>query len=306
MKLLGAKYQTYINEELVVLRIIKIKNETTYVLKDKDNNKVIMSNEQLNDCVLLEPDAFLNIFSSTDEQDLKDVYICINKSADLIANKQLPALVIRQCIYNNMKNMAASLQSSNDIYLGDCFLNVEGTNIKEILEFEDINDSISLALYIDDSLDDIFDCIGTADKEINETLKYLKENTDNLDGYNVVGLCETVRQLMEDNDFMTNFRYIFNITQVDFPIEIEDTVIEDGLVKINNKQKELICKVVGYELFNISVISYDKDIDISKVVSKSHIVIADSNNKIYLISYVLGQPLVNDNNEDIVRAMLGK
>lgn len=305
MKLLGSKYQTYINDELVVLRIIKIKNENTYVLKDKDNNKVIMTSKELNECVLLEPDAFLNIFSSTDEQDLKDVYVCVNKSVDLVANKQLPALVIRQCIYNNMKNMAASLQSSNDIYLGDCFLNVEGVNIEEILQFKDINDSISLALYIDDSLDDIFDCIGKEDEKINETLKELKENT-NLDNYNVLGICDTLRQLMEDNDFMTNFRYIFNITQIDFPIEIEDTIIEDGLVKINNKQKELICKVVGYELFNISVISYDKDIDISKVVSKSHIVIADSNNKIYLISYVLGQPLVNDNNEDIIRAMLGQ
>ena len=305
MKLLGSKYQTYINDELVVLRIIKIKNENTYVLKDKDNNKVIMTSKELNECILLEPDAFLNIFSSIDEQDLKDVYVCVNKSVDLVANKQLPALVIRQCIYNNTKNMAASLQSSNDIYLGDCFLNVEGVNIEEILQFKDINDSISLALYIDDSLDDIFDCIGKEDEKINETLKELKENT-NLDNYNVLGICDTLRQLMEDNDFMTNFRYIFNITQVNFPIEIEDTIIEDGIVKINNKQKELICKIVGYELFNISVIEYDKDIDISKIVSKSHIVIADSNNKIYLISYVLGQPLVNDNNEDIIRAMLGK
>ena len=305
MKLLGSKYQTYINDELVVLRIIKIKNENTYVLKDKDNNKVIMTSKELNECVLLEPDAFLNIFSSIDEQDLKDVYVCVNKSVDLVSNKQLPALVIRQCIYNNMKNMAASLQSSNDIYLGDCFLNVEGVNIEEILQFKDINDSISLALYIDDSLDNIFGCIGKEDEKINEVLKELKENT-NLDNYNVLGICDTLRQLMEDNDFMTNFRYIFNITQVNFPIEIEDTIIEDGLVKINNKQKELICKIVGYELFNISVIEYDKDIDISKIVSKSHIVIADSNNKIYLISYVLGQPLVNDNNEDIIRAMLGQ
>lgn len=304
MKLLGSKYQTYINDELVVLRVIKIKNENTYVLKDKDNNKVIMSTDQLNDCVLLEPDALLNAFSSTDEQDLKDVYVCVNKLVDLITNKQVPTLVIRQCIYNNIKNMALTVQNSNDICLGDCFLNVEGTNIEEILEFKEIDNSISLALYIDDSLDDIFDCIGSADKDINKTLKYLKDNT-NLDDSNVLGLCDNLRQLMEDNDFITNFRYIFNITQVNFPIELEDTVIEDGLVKINNKQKELISKVVGYELFNVSVIEYDKDIDISKVVSKSHIVIADSNNKIYLISYILGQPLVNDNNEDIIRAMLG-
>ena len=39
------------------------------------------------------------------------------------------------------------------------------------------------------------------------------------------------------------------------------------------------------QVSNIRVVKYDKDIDISKIVNVQHVVVCDSENKIYLIAY---------------------
>ena len=62
-QILGEKFQIYIDDELRIRRIIKIKNEECFVLKDtKSGETIIISKNDLYDkYVKLTPDAFLNI-----------------------------------------------------------------------------------------------------------------------------------------------------------------------------------------------------------------------------------------------------
>ena len=53
MEVLGQKYQTYIGDELVVLRLINIKSEDKFTMVDRNGNKVSMNKEELDRCVKL-------------------------------------------------------------------------------------------------------------------------------------------------------------------------------------------------------------------------------------------------------------
>ena len=54
---------------------------------------------------------------------------------------------------------------------------------------------------------------------------------------------------------------------------------------------------------NIRVVKYDKDIDISKIVNVQHVVVCDSENKIYLIAYdVVGYYAESEDDAQVLKA----
>ena len=50
MEILGTKYQTYIDDELVVFRLVNIKSNNKYTVEDKDGKRITMTQEELNKC----------------------------------------------------------------------------------------------------------------------------------------------------------------------------------------------------------------------------------------------------------------
>ena len=43
MEILGTKYQTYIDDKLIILRLINIKSDDKFTMIDRDGNKVSMN-----------------------------------------------------------------------------------------------------------------------------------------------------------------------------------------------------------------------------------------------------------------------
>ena len=118
----------------------------------------------------------------------------------------------------------------------------------------------------------------------------------------IKGYCETLEQLFDENNFMFNYRLLFNIAQVDFPIELDDNTDNEGIITLNNKQiQRLEEDVLRQYITDVRVLKYDKDIDVSKIVDKTHIMISDETENIYLVSYVVTGSFPVDN--DIARAM---
>ena len=101
---------------------------------------------------------------------------------------------------------------------------------------------------------------------------------------------------------MINYRYIFNITQVEFVVDIGNNKTEDGEIILNNKQIKMIEDILRKYITDVHVIKYDKDIDISKIVTNTHLMISDKMGVIYLISYVANGDYPIDN--DIESSML--
>ena len=74
-----------------------------------------------------------------------------------------------------------------------------------------------------------------------------------------------------------------------------------GDLILNNKQREKLENELRKFIADIKVIKYDKDIDISRIVSRSHSMVSDSNGIIYLIAYtIIGEYPVDS---DIAAAM---
>jgi hypothetical protein len=85
---------------------------------------------------------------------------------------------------------------------------------------------------------------------------------------------------------MLNYRALFNILQVDFPIVIDErSTNHEGNIVLNKKQQKKLEDAIGQYIKVIAVIKYDRDIDIAKIVSYNHIMISDKSGIIYLIAY---------------------
>lgn len=296
MKYLGAKYQLYVDDELVILRLVNIKSEDKFVMVDKNNKHISMTSEQLKKCIRLEPDAMLNIMTTTSKDGIRDVYTCVNKAEDMKNGISNPALVLRQNIYSSSKNAFGNV--GNDIYVGECIVRCGEETLNDLLDFEKIDDSISICLYVDDTTKDLDKfVIGHNVRKIDEVLRHIKsQNTNDM----IKGYCESVKELLDDNNFIGYYRDIFNIMQVDFPIELGNNISDDGVIKLNEKQINRLEHILSCKMIDVKALKYDKDIDISKIVTTTHIMISDETENIYLISFINGGPIIDS---DIERAM---
>ena len=299
MEILGTKYQTYIDDELVVLRLVNIKSENKFTMVDREGNKLSMTKEELDKCIKLDSDALLCLMTTTLDEDVRDVYACVHRTDDMRNGVKEPVMILRQNIYSSSKN---AFNAGMDIYVGECLVNPKFDNdeqFKSLLEFNTIDDTLSVALYVDDKFKDIKQFItGHNARKFNEVLRTIKSNNTQsmLKGY-----CETLDQLFEENNFMFNYRMIFNIAQVDFPIELDNNTDKDGVITLNSKQISRLEDLLRAYITDVKVLKYDKDIDISKIVSKTHIMISDETENIYLVSYIVKEAYPVDN--DIARAM---
>lgn len=299
MEILGTKYQTYIDDELVVLRLVNIKSENKFTMVDREGNKLSMTKEELDKCIKLDSDALLCLMTTTLDEDVRDVYACVHRTDDMRNGIKEPVMILRQNIYSSSKN---AFNAGMDIYVGECLVNPKFDNdeqFKSLLEFNTIDDTLSVALYVDDKFKDIKQFItGHNARKFDEVLRTIKSNNTQsmLKGY-----CETLDQLFEENNFMFNYRMIFNIAQVDFPIELDNNTDKDGVITLNSKQISRLEDLLRAYITDVKVLKYDKDIDISKIVSKTHIMISDETENIYLVSYIVKEAYPVDN--DIARAM---
>ena len=291
MQIIGTKYQIFEEDELKVRRVVRSKGDDTYILKENGNNQnIIVSTQDLADkYVKLTPDAFLNIMITKEPayegSEVNDVYFCVNRVTDITMGIQEPALILRQNIYSKFKNITASL--FGNVYIGECatLVNSSKEELIELMTFEEIIKQHSVAVYLDDSEEDILACIPNKfKKDINATLCNIKSTMPEM----CKGTTESIEQLWKENDFIGNLKSIFNITQIDFPIVLgKESYNTEGDIVLNEKQKQRLQDMLRRYISDIKVIKYDKDIDVSKIVNVQHVVVSDSENQIYLIAYTV-------------------
>ena len=310
MQIIGTKYQIFEGEELKVRRVVRAKDDNTYVMKEDgvDQNFIVTNKELADKYVRLTPDAFLNIMITKEPafegSEVNDVYFCVNRATDITMGVQEPALILRQNVYSNFKNISSSM--FGDVYIGECLtiVNSHKEEIVELISFEEIIKQCSVATYLDDSEDDILMCIPNKfKKDIDTTLLSIKSSLPEM----CKGATESLVELWKDNDFIGNYKSIFNIVQIDFPIMLgKDSLNINGDIVLNAKQKQRLEDMLRRYISNIRVIKYDKDIDISKIVNVQHVVVCDSENKIYLIAYdVDGYYMDNEADDKQVIEALG-
>ena len=299
MKILGTKYQTYIDDKLVVLRLKKYnKDNNSYIFVDVKGRKVEVPAEEADKFVALSPDAIMNIMYTKSDNDKPDIYICVHNAMNTEDNI-IPDIILRQDIYSYSKNWGVG----NTIYVGDCLLKKTAPSekdYKELMVFDNIVDSDSIVLYLDDTMESINSIINQ--KYFNKYDDVLKDIYDKQHKL-AKGYCKSLIELMKDNNFITAYRSLFNITQLDFPIKIKGNYTDDGVITLNKKQVLRLEEVLQKYITDITVLEYDKDIDISKIVKNTHIVVSDSNEDIFIINYKVSGEMVHEETNDVMQAM---
>lgn len=303
---LGSKYQ---NSDGVIFRSIKMKNENTVSLKNLSTGEIknVDTDYVLNSLVKLTPDAILNIMLCEDDVNgskYEDVYVVVYRTATIESGNTEPDLILRQDVYSYTKNNPfTAFGNTNIIYVGDCITKFtmpgDGFKMMDLFEYNKVKVNHSFDLYSDDKLSDIMELIGNKAKIYNATLEniYNEKAADNIKGY-----CRNLKELCKDNHFIEAYRSLFNITTIDWNVVLgKQSFNEDGDIILNSKQIKAVENIVRKYITDVKVIEYGYDVDISKIVRYSHIMVSDINEKIYLIAYrVIGDYPVDD---DIAKAM---
>ena len=288
---IGSKYQSFDGDKRIVYRAIKaLDNDQVELLNLETKETITKSIDELSSSMIeILPDAIIDIMLTESDNDdggiYNDIYACVYRCDEIVSDKFIPAIILRQDTYSYTKNGLYG-QIGGKIYVGDCItreiLPWDGP-ITDMCEFDKVNYNYSIYSYANDKLDDIFTCIPEEVlSKFNNVLKELtKKNSDT-----IVGYCNDLKYLFEDNKFIASYRSIFNIHQVYFPIVLgSQSYNDDGDIIINNKQKQKIENLIRKYIKNVKVIEYDHDIDVSEIVAYDHILLSDITENIYLIAY---------------------
>ena len=280
----GSKFYRYIDgcDDPEVIRIRKVDQSKDMVgYYDSDWNKKTMSFKELIDNYnCLKADGII-IFSIVKVQDAKDVIVALQRVD--ATNMNLPYAICRQSIYDFLSNLTSKDPTNGSVGVSvsqdTCPANI---NFADVLTCTDIVNSIPIAIYLDDSLDDILRFIykNKYNKILVElkdmALKQLQRNGQ----MNISGYCDTIDELLTLNNFMFDFRGCFKIKDVPYHIDEES----EGLSMNNIIYLEKELKVNIMETY---LIKYSREIDL-KSIKRDYILISseeDKHNAVYILGY---------------------
>ena len=314
MLVFGTKYQKYEGDKSIVIRAKEpdiYSSDKACVIKDNEIIN-ISSQEILDEYIRINPDAFMNIFITELDGKADNVYIYTTKMSTIMKkeNNLLPDIVTTARSVNFDKTM--SVDFTKEVFFGESISSLSTDDMYKYLFKPLVNNksiySFKIALYVNDTIDDIISIISNDDK-INNALKTIADSIRSIEQFvdTDCHIATNLKELLELSDYISNYRRIFNIVQVDWQVDLgEESYNKDGDLILNNKQIQKLQDLIRKNITNITVLEYDADIDVNKIVSYSHCMISDSAQKIYLIAYDVISDYIEDtsDNSDVINAML--
>lgn len=271
---IGAKFYKYKEDgTLEMIRIIRSKSENCFVVIKNDDFSVThtRTSEQLHEYTLLRADAiytFNIVILGENDATLHDVLITMSRKKD----KREPYVVCRQMMQNIFAQMI-----TNETVLGNCVSQdscPKDINFKANLMCNKLVRSMNINGYLDDTPETILKLV---DKLVKQADKFLVDQHKRLSG-SYHGLCSSVEELLNNNGFWDEVNKGLQITQLNDKIEN---------CSLNLEQLTYLEKHISYLMDNVHVVEYGNDIDFTQIKS-DYMLIKDSENKLYLVSYLRG------------------
>lgn len=275
---LGDKFYKYKEETdtLEIIRIKKIKNENLFSYEINGVIHSISKQDLLNQYTRLKPDGLVAFTIVNLENKLKDVIVSLYRMKDLEDGKLVPYCACRQNIFDMFTNQ---VQKGKTMYVGVSVSQdtmPDDTPFEIVLACNGIDYMNQVSVYLDDTLEDIMSYVNKS--KFDETLSTIYNNVTNKD---IKGYCNSLKQLLEENDFMYDFLTAYNIIRVNF-------AIDKDVEELDPFRREYIEGILKEEMFKTYVVKYDKEIDLKKI-ERSHILISDKNKEIFIIAYDKGE-----------------
>lgn len=295
---LGGRYFNAIQNEdgsitvTSLLKVIGRQSKEVFRVKDLINKTIFKIDRTflLDDYSLLEPDAYV-LFNIVDLQDdIQDVIVTMFKYTDMKENNTIPYCVCRQNITNLYSAMIRT-QDVNSYTAKDVGMCMSIDSIPDGIDYNimtacnDISDRSIVAAYLDDSLDDILSCVKQSkyDKVLNQLfqdhVKNIKEEVNFSDPVHM-GYCKTLGVLLDNNDFMYDYRRAFGIVEVD--MFLSEGLKEDGT--LTPLASQIMSKTFNKIIHGETIIKFDKDIDLESI-TRQYTLLCDKADIVYIMTY---------------------
>lgn len=285
---IGAYYFKYEKDELILLRLYKVKDENTFLLKDKQKSKVVLTKEQLEEFTMIEPDGLIIHVLASDPQHGVDTLCMLYKIEDIDNNVMEPYAICRQNVIDPFETILNN--DSSKIYVGVSMSRDTAPadfDFKSLCTAAGVRDQKINFVYKDDSFEDIMSFVH--ESLYNKALNIIKSHMSKDDRSTYIGFESTYRQLLIDNDFMYDFRRAFNIVRLNLTINTSiDSWTEDGIYKISDKEIKTVESLTKHQVIAPILIKYDKSVDIDSI-KRDYLFFEDLNKELYIISYEKGE-----------------
>lgn len=278
----GSKFFRFVNEDqLEIIRVYKVdekKKEVRYFTSDKEKKSMSLD-YLLNNYKRLAPDGMI-IISIVMTVEVRDVIVALKNLRTNVGN--LPDVICRQGIYDVFSHIAN--RDENNIYVG---ISMSQETCPVDINFQDTlactgkkdDSELPIFVYLDDSLDDILSLFGNKkyDEAIKECSLSLKSS---IKDKNIIGTTMSLRELLEHNNFMYDFRKCFKIMEIPFHIDPESEALSDMNILYMEKEMQV-------NIMETYVIPYSREIDLKSIKRDYKLVVsaADRFNKIYICGY---------------------
>ena len=301
-KLLGSKF-VLVEDEAIVGQVRVVSYVTPEVVRIKDLNTGKVSKIEISKLIekyiMIKPEgcvifSIVTIGRNKNNESVNDVIVSVYRNCDLEDVDPEPWCVCRQGIVNVFNNsIRATTTNPEDMDVAMCASkeSVETLKIdyKIMLQCNELLHSVSVAYYIEDSVDDLLECIKKIDKYdnvlnlgfIDNAKRYvtkdviLKKNIFN-------GYCRSLKSLLDYTDFMYDFK---RGNKVNYLESLDLSNITDENTVLTIEQKTKILKLLGLkQLNNETVILFNRDIILNNIV-RDYILVMDKNNKLYILIF---------------------
>ncbi len=259
-------------------------------IKESEKKKVFLTEEKLKEYTRLNPDGIIG-FSIVKVHELEDIIITLMRKQELENKDTIPYIICRQNVTDFFTNAISPEMKYCGISISKDSV-PEGVEFHRILSCDSIENTKSIAVYMDDTLDTILSFIHTKNYDnilyslFIDHIKYIdKENPDKLKEDRqkryVDGDCKSLKDLMELNNFMYDFYSGFGI----IPTHMDLSYIKDSCVVLNMEDQCCLSEILAKNIISTIVLKYAKDIDLSKI-NKEYVLISDKNNNLYIVTYL--------------------
>ncbi|MDD3122006.1 MAG: hypothetical protein PHC62_00655 [Candidatus Izemoplasmatales bacterium] len=294
---IGTKFYKYEKDKETadVYRLIRYQNKDTVRLRNEETKETFkVSLEDLKkEYVTLSVNGIIlfNIVSVGGGKD--DVLITLYRDKELHAKAQYPYCVCRQGI-TDIHAQQYMLQTGKDFYGASVSMDTmpAGVDFGIMVACDAMDETATqiIAIYINDTLDTVLDLIDTVkyDNVLNllflEHLQHVsskfgqmyykaKLSTGECEGY-----CNTLRGLLELNDFMFDFKRGYDIYPMDFDFtDCDEKALDVEAMKVLST---LLCKNIDKAM----ILKYNHDVQLSSI-QKDYVLISDKHQNLYVVVY---------------------
>lgn len=271
---LGQKIYKFNGDELIVKRLIKVKNSDAFVIGDEDcSNPTTITNAEYRSYTKLREDAVV-IFSIVELQDgVPDVIVSLFRDKDIKAN--MPYAVCRQNLFDVFSN---SIENDGGMMYIGCSISQdtcpENVDFRMLIGCNKVNRSDMVAIYMEDNIDVILSLVKS--KPYDETLAILHKGFSES---KTRGSVSTLRELLVENRFIDDVYRGFNIIKVNFTYDGNEQFLPEFTAAI----EDIIKREMLYPVW----VKWTKEIDI-KSIQDEHLLVLDETNTLYIVSYKPG------------------